>query len=203
MKIICIGRNYAEHIRELGNDKPAEPVLFLKPETALVTGNRSVLIPPFTNDLHHEAELVVQISREGKNIPMDEALNYIGGLALGIDFTARDLQARLKSASLPWEISKAFDDSAPVSPFIPFPGPHSSHDIQFSLRVNGELRQQGNTAQMIFPFAEIIHFASRFFRLLPGDMIFTGTPAGVSAVKPGDHLEGYIFEDKLLDFRMV
>lgn len=203
MKIVCIGRNYAEHIRELGNERPSDPVLFLKPETALVRGNRPVAIPPFTTDLHHEVELVLRISKEAKEVSARDSLECIDGLALGIDFTARDLQADQKSKGLPWEIAKSFDDSAPVSDFLPLPDLNHPDGIEFSLSVNGNLRQKGNTCQMIFPFAEIIRHASRYFRLLPGDLIYTGTPAGVASVKAGDHLEGFVSGKKMLDFRMV
>ena len=203
MKIICIGRNYAEHIRELANEKPDQPVLFLKPETALVQNNKSIRIPSFTSDLHHEVEIVLRVCREGKDILVGEAGYYFDAIALGIDFTARDVQSVLKTKGLPWETAKAFDDSAPISEFLPLFEFEQSSGMDFSLKVNGELRQIGNSSQMIFPFHEIISHASRFFRLMPGDVIFTGTPAGVSAVNSGDRLEGFLADRKLLDFHIL
>ena len=203
MKIICIGRNYADHIRELANEKPDEPVLFLKPESALILNNSDVKHPTFTSDLHHELEIVLRICREGSNIASENADAYFDAFALGIDFTARDLQAKLKAKSLPWETAKAFDQSAPVSAFIPKSELNLKDGIAFTLQVNGKTRQQGNTQMMLFPFAEIIEAASRFFRLMPGDLIFTGTPAGVAAVKPGDHLEAWMEGRKLLEFKVL
>jgi len=203
MKIICIGRNYADRIRELANEKPEEPVLFLKPESALVLNNSDVKHPSFTSDLHHELEIVLRVCREGTNIASEHADAYYDAFALGIDFTARDLQAKLKAKSLPWETAKAFDQSAPVSAFIPKSELNLKDGIAFTLQVNGETRQQGNTQMMLFPFAEIIEAASRFFRLMPGDLIFTGTPAGVAAVKPGDQLEAWMEGRKLLEFKVL
>jgi 2-keto-4-pentenoate hydratase/2-oxohepta-3-ene-1,7-dioic acid hydratase in catechol pathway len=203
MKIICIGRNYADHIRELANEKPEEPVLFLKPETALVLQNQEVPFPSFTQDLHHELELVLRVCRDGKDISLQEAGDFYDAIGLGIDFTARDLQAKLKSKGLPWETAKAFDYSAPLSEFIPIDKISLENGIHFQLKVNGEIRQQGNSNLMLFPFDEIISHASRFFRLLPGDVIFTGTPSGVAAVQSGDHLEGFLENTKLLDFKVL
>ncbi len=203
MKIICIGRNYSEHILELANEKPDEPVVFLKPETALVLHNQDVSYPGFTSDLHHELEIVLRISKEGSNIPEGEADNYFDAIALGVDFTARDLQSKLKAKGLPWEIAKAFDYSAPLSGFIEKKEFSDFSKLGYQLHVNGDLRQDGNTSFMLFSFSEIISWCSRFFRLQPGDVIFTGTPAGVAAVQPGDHLEGSLEGRKLLDFKMV
>jgi 2-keto-4-pentenoate hydratase/2-oxohepta-3-ene-1,7-dioic acid hydratase in catechol pathway len=203
MKIICIGRNYAEHIKELANERPEEPVVFLKPETALVENNHSVHYPEFTKDLHHELEIVLRISRTGRNIPENKAGDYFDTIGLGIDFTARDLQAKQKAKGLPWEIAKSFDSSAPVSGFRPKTDFQQLNSLSFRLEVNGTIRQKGNTADMMFTFDEIISWCSRFFTLQPGDLIFTGTPSGVGPVQPGDHLEGFLEGEKLLDFKML
>ena len=203
MKIICIGRNYDEHIRELGNERPVEPVLFLKPDSALVLDNRNVRYPSFTSDIHHEVEIVLRISKAGKDVSVENAGKHFDAVALGIDFTARDVQSRLKAKGLPWEIAKAFDDSAPVSSFIPIENFSRSEGIFFSLKVDGELRQSGDTRQMIYNFEEIIHWSSRFFQLNPGDLIFTGTPSGVGPVHKGNRLEGFLSGEKMLDFMLV
>ena len=200
MKILCIGRNYADHIQELANEKPDEPVVFLKPDTALVFGNQSVMYPKFTQDMHHELEIVLRINKEGKDIAKKDAPDYFDAIGLGIDFTARDLQTKLKSKGLPWEISKAFDHSAPVSEFFPKSEFSDLANLNFHLHVNGEKRQTGNTSLMLFHFNEIISWISRYFSLQPGDLVFTGTPAGVSAVKPGDRLEAWLEDKKTLDF---
>jgi 2-keto-4-pentenoate hydratase/2-oxohepta-3-ene-1,7-dioic acid hydratase in catechol pathway len=200
MKIICIGRNYADHIRELANEKPDEPVIFLKPESALVLDNRPVRMPSFSNDVHHELEIVLRVCKAGKDIPVQEANGYFDAMAAGIDFTARDLQNQLKSKGLPWEIAKAFDDSAPVSGFIEKSRFSDVKAIRFSLKVNGQIRQSGDTGLMLFHFDEIISAASRYFRLDPGDLIFTGTPAGVGAVRSGDCLEAFIEDKQVLKF---
>jgi acylpyruvate hydrolase len=203
MKIICIGRNYDEHIRELGNERPEEPVLFLKPDSALVLDNRNVRYPSFTSDIHHEVEIVLRISKAGKDVSVENASNHFDAVALGIDFTARDVQSRLKAKGLPWEIAKAFDDAAPVSSFNPIENFSRSEGIFFSLKVDGELRQSGDTRQMIYNFEEIIHWSSRFFQLNPGDLIFTGTPSGVGPVHKGNRLEGFLSGEKMLDFMLV
>ncbi len=199
MKIICIGRNYHAHIKELGNAVPAEPVFFFKPDTALLTRNRPFYYPEFSSDIHYEIELVLKICKVGKNIQTRFAHTYYDKIGVGIDFTARDIQDRAKKAGLPWFTAKGFDQSAPMSNFVPksdFPDPK---DINFSLRLNGESVQQGNTSLMIYPFDEIIAHASRFVTLRTGDMIFTGTPAGVGPVRIGDVLEGYIEGEKMLN----
>lgn len=200
MKIICVGRNYAAHIQELKNEKPDSPVIFLKPETALVKNNDPVFHPEFTNDLHHEVEIILRISKEGKYIQPELANNYYDSIGLGIDFTARDLQSKLKEKGLPWEISKAFNQSAPVSGFFPKENFGNLENIEFKLDVNQKERQQGNTGLMLFNFTEILCYASQFFTLKVGDIIFTGTPAGVQKVEIGDHLEGYLAGNKVLDF---
>ena len=200
MKIICVGRNYIAHIEELKNEKPDSPVIFLKPETALVKNNDPVYHPEFTQDLHHEVELVLRICKEGKYIQPQFSDNYFDAIGLGIDFTARDLQNKLKEKGLPWEISKAFNQSAPVSTFIPKENFKDLKNINFQLSVNQEERQKGNSSLMIFSFSEILCYASQFFTLKTGDLIFTGTPAGVQKVEIGDHLEGTLAGQKMIDF---
>ena len=200
MKIICIGRNYVDHIEELKNEKPSEPVIFLKPDSSILRKNRPFFIPSFSNDLHHEVELVLKIDRVGKNIARKFASRYYSSVGLGIDFTARDLQNKLKAKGLPWEKAKAFDNSAVISDkFIPTEK-LNSENIEFRLDINGETRQKGYSSQMIFPFDELIEHVSKYFTLKNGDLIYTGTPAGVSAVQIDDRLEGYIGEEKFLDF---
>lgn len=200
MKIICIGRNYVDHIEELKNEKPGEPVIFLKPDSAILRKNRPFFIPSFSNNLHHEVELVLMIDRLGKNISRKFAPRYYSSVGLGIDFTARDLQNKLKEKGLPWEKSKAFDFSAAISSeFIPMTDLEKDN-INFHLNINGELRQKGNSNQMMFPFDELIEQISKYFTLKTGDLIYTGTPAGVGAVHINDRLEGFIGEKKLLDF---
>ncbi|MFC2101799.1 fumarylacetoacetate hydrolase family protein [Bacteroidota bacterium] len=192
MKIICIGRNYHAHIKELGNEVPAEPVFFFKPDTSLLIRNRPFYYPEFSSDIHYEAELVLKICKVGKNIQPKFAHTYYDKVGIGIDFTARDIQDRAKQKGLPWFTAKGFDHSAPVSTFLPksdFPDPKN---INFSLNLNGETVQQGNTSLMIHSFDDILVQASRFVTLRTGDLLFTGTPAGVGPVKIGDLLEGYI-----------
>jgi 2-keto-4-pentenoate hydratase/2-oxohepta-3-ene-1,7-dioic acid hydratase in catechol pathway len=201
MKIICIGRNYAEHIAELKNERPSEPVIFLKPDTALLKDNEPFYHPNFSNDIHHELEVVLKISRQGKNVEAQFAHKYFEEIGLGIDFTARDLQNKLKEKGLPWEIAKAFNGSAPVSNFVS-KGDFDLKNLNFELKVNGETRQSGNTSHMIWHFDEIIAFVSKYFALKVGDLIFTGTPAGVAPVKIGDRLEGFLEGKKLLDFEV-
>jgi len=200
MKIIAIGRNYAEHAKELNNPVPTTPVIFMKPETALLKENKPFYHPDFSEDVHHEIELVLKISKEGKHISEKFAANYYEEIGLGIDFTARDVQARHKEKGLPWELAKAFDGSAPISTFVPKAKFESVYDINFKLDINGETRQQGNTRDLLFSFESIIAFVSKYITLKKGDLIFTGTPPGVSKVKIGDRLEGYLEDDKMLDF---
>jgi 2-keto-4-pentenoate hydratase/2-oxohepta-3-ene-1,7-dioic acid hydratase in catechol pathway len=200
MKIICIGRNYVEHARELNNEVPESPVFFMKPDTALVTLNQPFNYPPFSSDVHHEIEVVIQICQTGKEIGEDEAVRFFDRVGLGVDFTARDLQATLKKKGLPWEAAKAFDSSAPVSELLPVTGFNNIHQLSFSLDRNGTTVQDGNTSLMIFSFESIIAYVSRFITLKPGDLVFTGTPAGVGPVEPGDHLEAYLEGEKMLDF---
>ncbi len=202
MKIIAIGRNYVAHIEELKNEKPDEPVIFCKPDTAILKDNAPFYYPDFSQDIHHEVEILLKISKEGKNIEPQFAHKYYEEIGLGIDFTARDLQTKQKAKGLPWEITKAFDGSAPISDFVPKANYDALKNINFSLLVNGELRQQGNTSLMLYDFDFIISYVSKFFTLKKGDIIFTGTPAGVSAVKIGDRLEGFIEETKFFDFEV-
>ncbi|MBL7137493.1 MAG: fumarylacetoacetate hydrolase family protein [Bacteroidales bacterium] len=198
MKIICIGRNYHAHIKELGNTVPAEPVFFFKPDTSLLIRNRPFFYPDFSSDIHYEIELVLKICKVGKNIQPRFAHTYYKEIGLGIDFTARDIQDRAKKAGLPWFTAKGFDQSAPVSHFVPKSNFPDLKNINFSLRLNGETVQQGNTSLMIYPFDEIIAHASRFVTLRTGDLVFTGTPAGVGPVNIGDLLEGYIMDQLML-----
>lgn len=187
MKIICVGRNYAAHARELKNDIPSEPVIFLKPDTALLPGRNPFFLPDFSNDIHHELELVVRISRLGKNIEERFAHRYYREVSVGIDFTARDIQADCKSKGLPWEIAKAFDGSAPVGKMTGLEG-LDVQDLEITLEKNGTVVQSVNTRHMLFTVNTIITYVSRFFTLKIGDLIFTGTPAGVGPVKRGDEL---------------
>jgi len=200
MKIIAIGRNYAEHAKELNNPVPTVPVIFMKPDTALLKDNKPFYHPDFSQDIHHEIEIVLKVCKEGKHISEKFAANYYDEIGLGIDFTARDIQSRHKEKGLPWELAKAFDGSAPISNFIPKSGFKDIYNINFRLDINGETKQSGNTNMLLFSFEQIIAFVSQYITLKKGDLIFTGTPAGVGKVNVGDHLEGYIEDNKLLDF---
>ncbi len=200
MKIFAVGRNYTEHIAELNNERPDEPVIFSKPDTALLKNNHPFYYPDFSTDVHHEVELVLKIGREGKNIQKKFAHKYYDQIGLGVDFTARDLQQKAKEKGLPWDLAKGFNGSAPVSAFKAIGDFSDLQDINFRLEVNGELRQVGNTSLMLFSFDYIVSYLSRFFTLKKGDLIFTGTPKGVGAVNVEDRLEGFIEDEKLLDF---
>ncbi|WP_347158474.1 fumarylacetoacetate hydrolase family protein [Pontibacter chitinilyticus] len=202
MKILAIGRNYAEHIAELKNEVPDEPVIFLKPDTAILRHNEPFYYPDYTKDVHHEVELLLRISREGKDIDKKFAHKYYDAIGLGIDFTARDLQAKAKAKGLPWALAKGFNGSAPVSEFLPLSQFPDLHNISFRLDVNGNTRQQGNSSMMLNTFDNIIAYISRFITLKAGDIIFTGTPEGVGPVQVGDRLEGYVEDKKLLDFEI-
>jgi acylpyruvate hydrolase len=203
MRIFAIGRNYAEHIKELNNERPDEPVIFTKPDTAILRNNAPFYLPDFSNDIHHEVELVLRICKEGKNIQEKFANKYYDAIGIGIDFTARDLQQKAKEKGLPWDIAKGFNGSAPVSDkFIPVTSISDLKNINFSLTINGELKQQGNTSLMLFNFDFIISYLSKFFTLRTGDLIFTGTPKGVGAVKVGNVLSAYIEDEKLLEFEV-
>lgn len=197
MKIICVGRNYADHIDELKNERPNEPVLFIKPDTALLQKQFPFVIPEFSNEVHHEIELVVKINKVGKYIDAKFAHKYYDEVTVGIDFTARDLQDVLKSKGLPWEKAKAFDGSAVVGDFLPKADFVSLNSIKFELTTNGVTAQKGNTEQMMWKVDELIADISQYFTLKTGDVIFTGTPKGVAKVNPGDVLEGFLEGKKL------
>lgn len=200
MKIIAIGRNYIDHAKELNNPIPEHPIFFMKPDTCLVTNNRPFFYPDFSSDIHHEIEIVIKINRLGKNIEERFAHRYYEEIALGIDFTARDLQKKAKEKGLPWEISKAFDGAAPISNFIKLSEFSNVQNINFHLLKNGALVQKGNTIDMLFSVNKLIAYVSQFITLKIGDLIFTGTPEGVGPVQINDRLEGFIEDQKILDF---
>lgn len=202
MKIIAVGRNYREHAQELNNPVPAEPIIFMMPETALIMKNQPFFYPDFSSDIHHEVELVLKIDRLGKNISERFAHRYYSEIGIGIDFTARDLQQNLKQKGLPWEISKGFDGAAPLGAFVRKEELGDLNQIDFNLEINGQPVQQGNTRDMIFSFDTLIAYISRFFTLKIGDLIFTGTPAGVGPVQINDQLVAKIGERELLNFRV-
>ena len=202
MKIICIGRNYVKHIEELQNERPDEPVIFLKPDTALLASGQPFLIPDFSNDIHHEIEIVVRINKVGKYIDTKFAHKYYDELTVGIDFTARDVQQRLKHKGLPWEKAKAFDGSAVIGSFMSRKIFSSSENLTFELISNGKSVQQGNSTHMLWKIDEIIAHVSQFFTLKTGDLIFTGTPEGVAAVKEGDTLQGFLNEQQLFSIQV-
>lgn len=199
MKIICVGRNYVDHIKELSNDKPTDPVIFIKPDTALLDSTQAFYYPSFSSDVHYELELVFRVGKVGKNIEAKFAHKYIDAVGLGIDFTARDVQSRLKEKGLPWEKAKAFNGSAFVSSMRPIVEADFSQSIDFQLLKNGDLVQQGNSELMIWNIAELIADISQYFTLKTGDYIFTGTPAGVGPVQIGDTLTGLLQGNKLFD----
>ncbi len=199
MKIFAVGRNYAEHIAELNNERPKEPVIFTKPETALIKNGLPFFYPDFTKDIHFEVEIVLRISKQGKHIDEKFAHKYFNSIALGIDFTARDVQTKLKEKGLPWDIAKGFDGSAPISEFYPISNFADLSNLTFSLLQNGEEKQLGNTNMMLFDFPFIISHLSKYFTLKVGDLIFTGTPKGVGPIAIGDHLEGFIENKKVLE----
>ena len=202
MKIVCIGRNYAAHAAELGNDIPAEPVIFMKPSTAVVTGGKPFFHPDFSEDIHYECELVLRVCRNGKAIEERFAHRYYDRIGLGIDFTARDIQQACKERGLPWEKAKAFDNSAVLGDMIALEELASPGDIAFELDVDGETVQRGRSSLMLFGFDRIIAEVSRYFRIQDGDLIFTGTPAGVGRVRPGQLLVGRLEGRELLRCRI-
>ncbi|MEZ7866677.1 MAG: fumarylacetoacetate hydrolase family protein [Paludibacteraceae bacterium] len=200
MKIFAIGQNYVEHNKELNSVNPTEPVVFMKPDTAALRNNKPFFIPDFSDEVHYETELIVKINRIGKNIAPKFAHRYYDEIGLGVDFTARDIQRRLKKEGKPWEICKAFDNSAVIGDFIPKSELGNLQNIHFHLDMDGQTVQQGNSADMIFEIDTLIAYVSRFFTLKIGDILFTGTPAGVGRVSIGNRLEGYIFNKKMFDF---
>ena len=202
MKIICVGRNYSKHIEELNNQKPQEPVLFLKPDSAIVLKNQPFVIPPFSKNIQHEVEILIKINRIGKHIDAKFAHKYYNEIGLGIDFTARDLQSTLKAKGLPWEKAKAFDGSAVIGNFLPKNSFDDLNNINFILKKNDTVVQEGNTAQLLWKIDELIAYISTFFTLKIGDVIFTGTPAGVGKVETNDVLSGFIEEKQLFKVKI-
>lgn len=191
-KIVCLGRNYLDHIRELGNKVPDRAVIFCKPASSILSDGGTIQIPTYSTACHHELELALLISKNGKNITEDQALSHVAGYAVALDLTLRDVQDELKSKGLPWEIAKGFDTSCPLSDFVPASEVDNPNAIHLTLKVNGDIRQQGTTAQMMRSIEEIVAEVSSFYTLEPGDIILTGTPAGVSSIQSGDQLEGEI-----------
>ncbi|MDG2475473.1 MAG: fumarylacetoacetate hydrolase family protein [Flavobacteriaceae bacterium] len=202
MKIICIGRNYSDHINELSNTRPSNPVVFLKPDSSIIAKNQNFIIPAFSNEIHHEVELVVKINKVGKHIDQTFANKYFSEIGLGIDFTARDIQNNLKEKGHPWEKSKAFDNSCLVGDFINKDKFEDLSRIDFSLKKNNQLVQSGNSSNMLWKIDELISYVSQYFTLKIGDLIFTGTPAGVSKVESEDLLEGYINSSKMFSLKV-
>ncbi|MEQ9302010.1 MAG: fumarylacetoacetate hydrolase family protein [Cyclobacteriaceae bacterium] len=202
MKILCIGRNYVDHIKELNNEKPDAPVIFIKPDSAILRLNQPFYYPDFTKDIHHEIEVVVKFNAHGKNIQRKFAHKYYDEIGLGVDLTARDLQSQFKAKGLPWELAKGFNGSAPVSKFFAKKDYDDIQNLDFRLEINGEIRQQGNTQQMIYPIDEIIEYVSKFITIKKGDLLFTGTPKGVGPIAIGDNIKGYLAGEKLLDFNI-
>jgi 2-keto-4-pentenoate hydratase/2-oxohepta-3-ene-1,7-dioic acid hydratase in catechol pathway len=200
MKIFAIGQNYVEHNKELNSQNPTEPVVFMKPDTALLKNNKPFFIPDFTQELHYETELIIKFNKIGKNIDSKFSNRYFTEIGLGVDFTARDLQRKLKAEGKPWEVCKAFDNSAVIGNFLPTNELGDIQKIEFRLDLNGKTVQQGNSQDMIFPINVLVSYVSRFFTIKIGDILFTGTPVGVGKVAIGDRLEGYIFDKKMFDF---
>ena len=202
MKIICIGRSYATHAEELNNDLPKEPIVFMKPDSALLRENKPFFYPEFTQDINFECEFVLRFRKPGKYIPEEFALDYVESVGLGIDFTARDLQAEAKEQGLPWEKAKAFNDSAPISELIPVEEFDDLQDVHFELDVNGATRQKGHTAKMTFSIPTLISHVSKYFMLKTGDLLFTGTPEGVGPIAVGDRLVGRLEGREMFDFEI-
>ena len=202
MKLICIGRNYTDHIKELENEKPTDPVVFLKPDTSILLKKQPFFIPEFSNDVHHEVEVLVKIKKVGKYIDKKFAHKYYDDIGLGIDFTARDLQAKLKAKGLPWEKAKAFDGAAVIGNWLPKSKFQDVNTINFSLKKNNDIVQSGNTQLMLWKIDEIIAYVSQYFTLKIGDIIFTGTPSGVGKVNPNDVLTGYIEDEELFSIKV-
>jgi 2-keto-4-pentenoate hydratase/2-oxohepta-3-ene-1,7-dioic acid hydratase in catechol pathway len=201
MKILAIGRNYVKHIEELKNERPIEPIIFSKPDTALLRKNLPFYFPDFSKDIHHEVEVVLKVCKAGKNVEEKFAHKYYDEIGLGIDFTARDLQTKAKEKGLPWDLSKGFDGSAPISLFVQKEN-YDLSNLNFHLDIDGQRVQQGNTANMLFDFNYIISYISKFITLKKGDLIFTGTPEGVGPIAIGNRLEGYLEGEKMIDFEI-
>jgi acylpyruvate hydrolase len=202
MKIICIGLNYRKHAMELGWPLPEEPVVFMKPDSSLLKNNKPFFLPGFSDNIHYEVEIVLKISKLGKGIAAKFAPRYFDEITLGIDITARDLQTKLKTAGMPWEMSKCFDGAAPIGRFVSVEQIHDMSDLDFRLEINDKIVQRGNTSDMIFGFNEIIEYVSKYFTLKTGDLIFTGTPPGVGQLKKNDNLVAWLGNTPLLDFRI-
>ncbi|SDR08168.1 fumarylacetoacetate hydrolase family protein [Flagellimonas zhangzhouensis] len=202
MKLICIGRNYVDHINELNNERPSEPVVFIKPDSAILPKEQDFYIPEFSNDVHYEVEVLVKIKKVGKHIAQEFAHKYYDEIGLGIDFTARDLQSKLKEKGLPWEKAKGFDGAAVVGNWLPKTKFEDLNNINFSLSKNGEVVQDGNTSLMLWKIDEIIAYVSTYFMLKKGDIIFTGTPAGVGKVSPNDYLVGVLEGEKIFEINV-
>lgn len=201
MKVIAVGMNYAAHNKELHNTlELTEPTIFMKSDSSLLKDGKPFFIPDFSSEIHYETEVVIKIDRLGKNIAERFASRYYHEVTVGIDFTARDLQRKLRAEGLPWELSKAFDNSAAIGDFVALEEAGNINSLPFHLEINGQCAQQGNTSDMLFSVDKIVSFVSRFFTLKIGDLIYTGTPAGVGPVKIGDHLEGYLGDSRLLNF---
>ena len=202
MKIFAIGQNYIEHNKEMNSANPAEPIVFMKADTAALRDNKPFFLPDFSKEIHYETELIIKFNRIGRNISPRFAHRYYDEIGLGVDFTARDLQKRVKQEGKPWEISKAFDKSAVIGSFIPKEVIADIQNIDFHLDLNGNIVQQGNSKDMIFPVSELIAYISKFFTIKIGDILYTGTPVGVGKVSIGDRLQGYIFDKKMFDFQV-
>jgi 2-keto-4-pentenoate hydratase/2-oxohepta-3-ene-1,7-dioic acid hydratase in catechol pathway len=202
MSIFCIGRNYVAHAHELGNEVPTSPVIFMKPSTAVLAEGKNFTIPSFTNDLHFEGELVLRVSKEGKNLKGPNVLDYCDAITVGIDFTARDLQNKLKEKGLPWEKAKAFDDAAILGKWTPLTAAIVENPIHFSLHKNGTIVQDGDSSLMIFPLATILESLTEYFTIYPGDLIYTGTPVGVGPTNKGDVFEGYFEANQVFSVKV-
>jgi len=202
MSIFCIGRNYVAHAHELGNEVPTSPVIFMKPSTAVLAEGKNFTIPSFTNDLHYEGELVLRVSKEGKNLKAPNVLDYCDAITVGIDFTARDLQSKLKEKGLPWEKAKAFDDAAILGKWTPLTNAIVESPIHFSLHKNGAIVQDGDSSLMIFPLATILENLTEYFTIYPGDLIYTGTPVGVGPTNKGDVFEGYFEANQVFSVKV-
>lgn len=202
MKLVCIGRNYTEHIKELQNERPVDPVVFIKPDSAILPKEQDFYIPDFSKDVHHEVEVLVKIKKVGKHIAPEYAHTYYDEIGLGIDFTARDLQAQLKEKGLPWEKAKGFDGSAVIGEWLPKSGFDDLGNLNFSLLKNGQEVQKGNTGMMLWKIDELVSYVSRFFMLKKGDVLFTGTPSGVGRVATNDYLSGLLEGRELFSLKV-